>query len=173
MCASLGNILTRIVSNSHFGKRPGAWDMTICVSHVFPMRANFHVPGWFLMFYYCHVGNKSELVYNNYGGWTSLRTYGFWWSFGFLWISHSTSTNTKNNTRKARKCICHYHHHHNHVKAFRALLTTIGVSIYRGSHIIEVPYIEILLYRGNPIYDIPWIGDPPYVGDPLYKGSPV
>ena len=35
MCATLGKILTSIESNSHFGKRLGARDMTICVSHLF------------------------------------------------------------------------------------------------------------------------------------------
>ena len=35
----LDNILTSIVSNSHFGKRPGARDMSIFGSHVGP-----HIP---------------------------------------------------------------------------------------------------------------------------------
>ena len=34
MCGTLGNILTSIVSNSLFGKRPGARDMTMFRSHV-------------------------------------------------------------------------------------------------------------------------------------------
>ena len=33
---ALGNMLTSIVSNSHFGKRPVARDMTICGSHFLP-----------------------------------------------------------------------------------------------------------------------------------------
>ena len=39
VCGALGNILRRIVSNSHFGKRPGAQDMTMFGSHVGP-----HIP---------------------------------------------------------------------------------------------------------------------------------
>ena len=39
MCDSLGNILTSIVPNLHFGKRPGPGDMTIFGSHVGP-----HIP---------------------------------------------------------------------------------------------------------------------------------
>ena len=30
MCEALAAILTSIVLNSHFGKRPGAGDMTVC-----------------------------------------------------------------------------------------------------------------------------------------------
>ena len=38
-CEALGNMLTRIVSNSHFGKRPGDRDMTILMSLIGP-----HIP---------------------------------------------------------------------------------------------------------------------------------
>ena len=33
---ALGNMLTSIITNCHFGKRPGAGDMTILGSHVGP-----------------------------------------------------------------------------------------------------------------------------------------
>ena len=39
MCEALGNMLTRSVSNSYFGKRPAARDMTILRFHV-----GLHVP---------------------------------------------------------------------------------------------------------------------------------
>mgnify|MGYP000267374036 CR=1 FL=1 len=34
VCGALGDMLTNIVSNSHFGKRPTAREMTTFVSHV-------------------------------------------------------------------------------------------------------------------------------------------
>ena len=37
VCQAIGNILTSIVSNSNFGKRPGVRDLTIFSSDLFPM----------------------------------------------------------------------------------------------------------------------------------------
>ena len=80
---AIHNILTSIVSNSHFGNRPIARDMTICWSHVGPRasenvyliddfartRPPSHLQGRFLVFHYCHVDEKSDSVCTTYGGW--------------------------------------------------------------------------------------------------------
>ena len=54
MCGTLGNILTSIESNSHFGKRPGAYDITIFSPHVGPYdffrtRPPGNLRAWFLV----------------------------------------------------------------------------------------------------------------------------
>ena len=70
-----------IVSNSHFGKRPTAREMTTFVSHVGNQRVNYcwwnfllswvpgHLQGWFLVLYYCHVYETSNHGYTISRGW--------------------------------------------------------------------------------------------------------
>ena len=72
------------MSNSNFEKRFGVRDMTIFSVHFHPVsptlyflideilltRPPGHFQSCFLVFYYCHVGEKSEFVYTTSGGWT-------------------------------------------------------------------------------------------------------
>ena len=68
---ALGDMLTSIVSNSHFGKRPGARDMTIFGCHVGP-----HIPN----FVYREVYGSIRRYVEIYGG---IRRYmGVWEACG-------------------------------------------------------------------------------------------
>ena len=85
---ALGNILVSIVSDSHFGKRPGAGDMTILGSqfllHVTEdarsSSYNFHntvprsFPRLIFILWECHVAEKSDFTCCTYRG-------GFFWEF--------------------------------------------------------------------------------------------
>ena len=76
MSQALGNILTSIVSNSHFGKRPGARDVTVFGYHVGP-----HIP---------NIGylEKWEGMYR------CMRAYGGMWRYldvcGGIWKYYRT-----------------------------------------------------------------------------------
>ena len=72
-------MLNTIVSNSHFGKRPAAGEMTSFVSHIGTQGVNSYwwnsplgrmLQGWFLVFYYCHVHKTANYGYTSSGAWT-------------------------------------------------------------------------------------------------------
>ena len=64
---ALGDMLTSIVSNYHFGKRPGARDITIFSIHAL-YHVNNKICSLLMIFDYCQVGEKSEFGYTTYGG---------------------------------------------------------------------------------------------------------
>ena len=77
VCEALGNILTTIVSNSHFGKRPGPRDMTIFESHVGPHICNIrylkvYESIWLYMGVYEYMEGIWEYLEGHDGIWESM-----------------------------------------------------------------------------------------------------